>query len=261
MKLSLVALTAVTLVSASASAAPAFEGILEMKMTSPNGAGSARISVGKGGVRSEMNVENRDMPMKMTMLMKAKEPDVAYSLDEASKTYGVIDIKASREMTKRQTPAKYTAKKLGKEKVGGWDTVHAEVVDDRGTKIDVWTSKEILDIDAMARVMGPQAPADEGLMKALKDIGADGFFVKLVHKQSGAPSESMTMELVKVEKRSLPASTFEIPAGYTKREAAVPGMGGMPPEMEKQLREQLKNLTPEQRKQLEAMMKGKGGAR
>ncbi|MCK6552871.1 DUF4412 domain-containing protein [Myxococcota bacterium] len=249
-------LTVVALAPLSASAAPAFEGVLEMKMTSPGGSGTARVSIGKGGVRSEMSVESREMPMKMTTLMKAKEPDVAYAIDDASKSYGVIDVKAGREMAQRRAPAKYTAKKLGTEKIAGWSTVHAKLTDDRGTHIDVWTSKEILDIDAMSKVMGPQTPADEGLMKALKDVGADGFFVKLVQRSSGG--DEMTLELVKVEKKSLPASTFEIPAGYTKRETGMPGMGGMPPEMERQIREQMKNLTPEQKKQLEEMMKGQG---
>ena len=56
------------------------------------------------------------------------------------------------------------------------------------------------------------------------------------------------MELVKLDRRSVPASTFEIPAGYTEAKA---GMGMMSPEQQKRMQDQLSKITPEQRKAYE----------
>ena len=65
----------------------------------------------------------------------------------------------------------------------------------------------------------------------------------------------MKWELVKAEKRALPASTFEVPAGY--KETSMMGTM-MSPEQQKQMEDAMKNMTPEQRKMMEEMMK-KGG--
>ena len=83
---------------------------------------------------------------------------------------------------------------------------------------------------------------DEGsMMKALKDARAEGFFVKMVTREKGKTEPLTTMELTKAEKKSLPASMFEVPTGYAKQE----GMMGAA----------MENLTPEQKKQMEEMMK------
>jgi hypothetical protein len=68
----------------------------------------------------------------------------------------------------------------------------------------------------------------------------------------------MTMELVSADRRSVPASTFAIPAGYTKSESMMPMAN---PEMQKQMRDAMKNMSPEQRKQMQEMMKRHGGGR
>ncbi len=67
---------------------------------------------------------------------------------------------------------------------------------------------------------------EEALLKALKEAGADGMPLKSI--ATTADGTKVTMEVVKVNKKSLPASTFEIPAGYTKSEGGLMGMmGGM----------------------------------
>ena len=98
---------------------------------------------------------------------------------------------------------------------------------------------------------------DEGtFLKALRDDGADGFFVKMVTREKGKPEPTSTMELTKVEKKSVPASLFEIPPGYTKQEGMLGAAGVMAsPEQQEQMRKAMENMTPEQRKQLEEMMK------
>jgi hypothetical protein len=66
----------------------------------------------------------------------------------------------------------------------------------------------------------------------------------------------MTMELTSLDKKSLPASLFEVPAGYKQTEMAI---GGLTPEQQKALADarerMLKNMTPEQRKKYEDAIK------
>lgn len=252
------AFVAVAALPGAARAAGPFEGTLEMKVTAKMGGGHVMVYISKAGMRSEIDMQAHDTPMKMVMLMKSSNKDVAYNIDEKTKTYGELDLAKSRERAKGMAPHKYTAKKLGKEKVAGYDCVHALVTDDKGGESEVWTNKDIVDYDSMARLMGPNVAADESLMKSLKEVGAEGFMVKMVHRQKGSEENGMTMELVKAEKKSLPASLFEIPAGYTKREgpAGVGGMGNLPPEIQEKLRERMKNMTPEQ---IEAMKKAMQG--
>ena len=105
---------------------------------------------------------------------------------------------------------------------------------------------------------GNPGKAAIGVVKALKDSGADGLPLKsIITTEDGTKA---TMEVVKVDKKSLPASTFEIPAGYTKSAGGMMDMmGGMSgpqaDEAKKRMDEALKNMSPEQREMIEKMMK------
>ena len=65
-----------------------------------------------------------------------------------------------------------------------------------------------------------------------------------------------TMEFTRLEKHSVPASSFEIPSGY-KEQSLAGNM--MTPEQQQKMNEQLDKLSPEQRKMVEEMMKKRGG--
>jgi hypothetical protein len=91
-------------------------------------------------------------------------------------------------------------------------------------------------------------------MKALVDAGLEGFPIRWTTKGQGRGD--MTMELVSAKRQSVPASTFEVPAGYTKSESLVPFSN---PEIDKKMKEALDKMTPEQRKQFEEMMKKRSG--
>src|SRR5664280_1636285 len=105
------------------------------------------------------------------------------------------------------------------------------------------TSKDLLGLsyESMKGLMRRGAQDEGSMMKALKDARAEGFFVKMVTREKGKTEPLTTMELTKAEKKSLPASMFEVPTGYAKQE----GMMGAA----------MENLTPEQKKQMEEMMK------
>ncbi len=263
--------TLLTLLLAAGPAFAQFEGILEMKMTTAGqdaegGGGTMLAAVSKAGTRCEMNMQMGGMTMKTVTLQKADEPDVLYRVDDANKTYTEIDFAKVRELaSRRQQPSQYTVEKLGQETLLGYKTQHVLVKektsgDADGLTMEMWTAKDLLEYATLSKMqmrLG-KGSGDEALVKALKDAGADGVPLKSITTTPAGPK--VIMEVVKVDKKSLPASTFEIPAGYTKSEGGMMGMmGGMSgpqaDEAKKRMNEALKNMTPEQREMVEKMMK------
>jgi hypothetical protein len=248
-----------------------FEGVLEMKMTIAGkdsdigGGGTMNVAVGKAGFRSEMNMQMGAMEMKMVMLQKKDTPDTLYQINDAGKSYTETDLAKMREMAgQQQDSGKYTVEKLGQENILGYKTQHVLVKENnagtgKGMTTELWTAKELLDYETFSKMQVRQGrKGGVALAKALKDVGADGLPLKsIVTTEDGG---KVTMEVVKVDKKSLPASAFEIPAGYTKSAGGMMDMmGGMSgpqaDESSKRMNEALKNLTPEQREQVEKMMK------
>ncbi|HTS01959.1 MAG TPA: DUF4412 domain-containing protein [Thermoanaerobaculia bacterium] len=257
------------LAGAALAATPAlaqFEGELTMKITTPGGSGTGRAFVSKAGARSELDIQTAQMPFKMTTLVKTANPDVMYMINDAQKTYAEMDLKRMREQAAKMRGGRaadtWVVKKLGRETVNGYSCEHVLVTrsNDAKTEQEWWTSKDVagLTYDSMRGLFRQRNQADEGLMKALRDAGADGFVVRMVTREKGKPAPIATMELTKAERKSLPASLFEIPSGYTKQEGMLGTAGVMAsPEAQEQMRKAMENMTPEQRKQIEDMMKAR----
>jgi len=188
------------------------------------------------------------MPIHMTTLMRFATPDVMYLINDKARTYSEVDTKKAREQAAKMTGDKdkeaYSVKVLGSEKVLGYSTKHV-LLSRPGDKseMEAWTTKDLLGLsyESMKGLMRRGAQDEGSMMKALKDARAEGFFVKMVTREKGKTEPLTTMELTKAEKKSLPASMFEVPTGYAKQE----GMMGAA----------MENLTPEQKKQMEEMMK------
>ncbi len=149
---------------------------------------------------------------------------------------------------------------LGKETVNGYSSEHVLVTraEDAKSEQELWTSKDIsgLSYESMRGLMRRGNQSDEGMMKALRDAGVDGFVVKMITREKGNPAPLATMELTKVERKALKAALFEIPAGYAKKEGMMGAASVMaPPGANDEMRKAMEGLTPEQRKQIEEMMK------
>jgi hypothetical protein len=256
-----------------------FEGTLDMKMTTEgaggefSGSGTMHAAVSKAGARCEMNMQMGPMAMKMVVLQKTASPDVLYYIDDANRTYSEMDLARLREMAgQAQKSRKYSVEKLGQENILGHKTQHVLVKEQKpdggnGETIEAWTANDLLDYATFSKWQGRpgKGGGQEALAKALKDAGADGLPLKSI--ATTPDGTKVTMEVMKLDKQTLPASTFEIPAGYTKSEGGLMGMmGGMSAprgdeakkQMEKarqQMDEALKNMTPEQREMIEKMMK------
>jgi hypothetical protein len=252
------------LAAAALAAAPAlaqFEGEIDMKITGPGMTGTGKVFVSKAGSRSEMDMQTANMPVHMATLMRFSTPDVMYLINDKAKTYSEMNLKKTRESAARMTGEKepYTAKVLGSEKILGYSTKHVLLsrAGDR-SEMEVWTTKDLLGLsyESMRGLMRRGPGDDDGAMiKALRDAGAEGFFVRMVTREKGKAEPMTTMELTKAEKKSLPASLFEVPAGYQKQEGMMGAAGVVSPEAAEQMRKAMENMTPEQRKQLEEMMK------
>jgi hypothetical protein len=246
-------------------AAAQWEGSIEMKITGSDVNGSANALVGKAGARMQMQMTNAQAQqagqgtVKMTVLTRTSEPDVSYMINDAQKSYAKIDLKKMEEMVpKAEREKKWTVKRLGPDKVAGYACDRALLSQEGSqTENEVCVSKDILASAALMNT-GRRGASGESLAKALKANGLEGMPIRMVMREKGKPEAKMTWELVKAEKRSLPASTFEVPPGYKETDA----MGVMlSPEQKKQMDDAMKNMTPEQRKMIEEMMKKQGGGR
>jgi hypothetical protein len=240
-----------------AAAAPAFagsfNGVVEMSFSNDKhpGGGTHKLSIGDGGMLSELHATDPAMgAVDRKTLIKRATPDKAYMIDDASKSYAEITIPPPQS----DASETWTVKKLGNEKIAGYDSVHAMATSSTGKSIELWAAKDIMDAAEFDKAQGGQKlPA--GLMKAMKDAGADGFLAKIVQK--GPDGSTTTMQVTKVTKGGVPASTFDIPSGYAKKD---PQSLAMPPDMQKKIEEKMKSLTPEQRAAMEKALQGQGAA-
>src|SRR5450759_3646599 len=254
------------LAGAALAAAPAFaqfEGQIDMKITAQGGVtGTGKVFVSKVGSRTELDMETARMPIHMTTLMRFSTPDVMYLINDKAKTYSEVDTKKAREQAAKMAGDKdkeaYSVKVLGSEKVLGYSTKHVLLSrpSDK-SEMEVWTTKDLLGLsyESMKGLMRRGAQDEGSMMKALKDARAEGFFVKMVTREKGKTEPLTTMELTKAEKKSLPASMFEVPTGYAKQEGMMGAAGVVSPEAAEQMRKAMENMTPKQRKQMEEMMK------
>ena len=257
-----------------------FEGIAEMKISTTgagkeqmtmNGTGKTYIS--KVGWRSEIEMSNPEMskmtggkPFRMVMFGKLAEPDIAYSINDAMKTYAVINTKEMRDLAGKieKKEKKFSVTKLGKDSVAGLPCENVRVKEDQGKQeIEACVSKEFLSGDWLRAMQRGGRGGD--WMKALKDSGIEGYPVRMAMTMKDQPGVKTTMEITKVDRRSVPASMFVVPPGY--KETSMMGNFAQTPEQakqmedaQKQLQKAMENMTPEQRKMIEEMMKKQGAA-
>jgi len=244
------------------------EGVAEMKGMIHTERGESiglvtRAWVGKAGSRVEITTDLSQiagrsdrsaagMPTSHTevMIYKNSEPGTTYMLNTERKTYSVFQSSSGEKGDTKAEP--YTVTKLGRDTVAGYSCEKAVVKRPSARdEMEVCVSKDLgasaAWLDAMSR-----RQRGGGLFKALTDAGLTGFPIRWVVRRAGEKEATTTLELVRFEKTSVPASTFEVPAGYTK---AAGYENRMTPEQEEAMKKAMENMTPEQRKQFEEMLK------
>ncbi len=214
------------------------------------------MSISAIGARNDMDIQIPGLGAnRMTTLTRFKNPNILYRINDQAKTYSEIDTgKATETVARQGAEDSYTVKKLGKETIQGYSCERILITSSRGTaETEMWMTKDLFFENSyrMLEGLGRGAPKS-GIMKAMKDQNLEGFVVKMVTREKPGAPAAMTMELVKAERKSLPASLFEIPAGYIKDDS---GMGMLPKDAQDRMKEMLKNLPPEQREMLEKKMR------
>lgn len=267
-------LAAAALAASAATAATAasgqFEGEATFKIVSRRESGgtidgTARMFSSKTGFRMEWEMQTgstrKGAPaqVKMVMLAKLPSPDKVYLINDANRTYSVWDTKSARQERKDDPKETYTVEKLGTDRVAGYPCQSVRVTSSKGSAFDVCVTKEFGGSSDWLAAMNRHDPNASSWLKALKDGGIEGSPIRWSIRRKGSPEPTMVMELVRADKKSLPAALFEVPAGYQETGLAL---GGLTPEQEKALGDRrtnreksLEKMTPEQRKQYDEMMK------
>lgn len=209
------------------SSAPAlaaeFEGILEMKLLVDPEAkggwkgGTVRILVSKAGMRSEVVAQTARQPIQLVSLVRASEPTVTYTLDEATKTYQKLDNTEAPDKPAGEAPA---LKRLGQEKLLGRTVEHVLLTSSaKGKEEELWIDTTL--VPPARFVSAFERDGGDDWWTALKAAGLQGIPLKIVFRSTAKGSKGTGVEATRLERKSLPASTFDIPAGY--REAKGPG--------------------------------------
>lgn len=185
-----------------------------------------------------------------TMIQKLSEPDKLYIVNDASRSYSVMDLAKTRQDTPR-SDEKWSVKRGGRGSVAGVACENATMTSSKGGTVDACVATEVMSSMSWWSAMNRQGSGQGTWVKAMDDAGLRGLPVRMVVKSAdGKPS--VDMELVSLERRSVPSSMFEIPASYKQTST---GMAVMSPEQQKMMNDALSKMTPEQRKAYEDAMK------
>lgn len=155
----------------------------------------------------------------MVGISRISKPNYSMILDDEDKTYSLNII----DTALINSGNKYTVTKIGSETVGGFPCVHAKLTSSGRNKMDmdIWTSMSVPGYSLMEKMMTTsKSMVTPEMFNALKQAGADGYFVKIEIKNKNISSETL---LTKVEQKNLPASLFAIPAGYAESGYGVMG--------------------------------------
>jgi hypothetical protein len=218
---------------------------------SPN-AYRAEMQMTMGGRTEARRGQKTPATLHMKMIQKFSEPDRIYSINDENRTYSITDLASQGDPTRSHES--YTVRKLGTMRIAGLSCQNALVTSSTGSEMEVCVTNEVAVSGNWLTVMARQQGRTGNWGKALADAGIKaGFPIRWTARSKDRPGDAV-MELVKLEKKPVPVSMFQIPAGYRETSAS---MVGASPEQQKQIDDALSKLTPEQRKAYEDAMKGR----
>jgi Domain of unknown function (DUF4412) len=152
---------------------------------------------------------------RMQVLGHAGMPRYSVILYPDSKSYvfNIVDtaaINAGGSMT-------YQVVKVGSETVLGYNCTHSKLTifsagQKSGITEDIWTSTAVPGYAELKKMFLNQNITPK-MMQALEAAGCDGSFVKM---DMQTKTFSMDMQLITADRKTFPASMFQIPAGYTQ---------------------------------------------
>jgi hypothetical protein len=259
MRLAVLCLT----LAATSALAGDFEGIITGKPTNTDvkkaGVGSMKMYIAPAGLRmevvGEVDAQGKGdagaTPFQMIILWRMAEPGVTYMINDVAKAYMKHDLtKAKAEAAAKEPPK---IEKLGKATYLGRPVERVKVISESHTE-ELWVDTSLhFPAGAVAALSQDRGMANAS-WRALEKAGVAGIPLKQLNADGTSGWEASS-----VEKKSLPASLFQLPAGF--HEAKDP-LDMAPPsqqaELKKRRDEALQKMTPEQRQKLEEMMKKYG---
>lgn len=179
-----------------------------------------------GSMRVEMDIENSAMKGKssgtIVTIAHSDKPDESISIDDSAKTYSINHFNDKDFNTGEKITS--TATKVGEEKILGFNSVHARIISNKSIgslysdidTLDIWRSNDVPQQPAIKELMDKfnskgMAMYSSDVANQLEQMGCKGFTTKLeIHSKNASVTEMLT----KVEHRDLPASMFQVPAGY-----------------------------------------------
>ena len=197
---------------------------------------------------------------RMVMIQRLSEPDRIYQVNDEKKTYSVTNLAKEKEKEASKGPErKWKVEKQGRDTVAGFSCEKAVLTAEDGDQTEVCIAGDLVPSASWLAAWNRREEQSTPL-KALKDAGINGFPVRWIFRHRGSRDITSSVELVHFEKKSPPASIFEIPADYREVKASVNTL--LTPEQQQQMKEMrkkaLENMTPEQRQKYEEYMKQHG---
>jgi Domain of unknown function (DUF4412) len=253
----------VTALCLAALPALAFEGVIETKMNASGPASAQGMSIAGNGkiylkglnsrMEQEMKLPGASGPMKQVVIHRSDE-GVTYIVNDANRTYQKVG--SDKDEQPSGETSKWTVKKLGKETIAGRSTEHVQVSQQGKNPMELWVDTKLVSSGDLEKAFAAGDRRAGGWWKALKEAGVPGVPLKVVAKHEG--DTGMTWEATSVKAQSVSDSLFKVPDGYTEGRSASTGPGTGSPQQQQMRDQMLQRLTPEQRKQVEEMMKQQG---
>lgn len=208
-----VAFVSLAAVPATLTAQGSFEGVITARMAGPQGNSADVTYMIKGG-QFRMDLSGRGMAM--YMVRDAGKSGTMMVMPAQRMYMDISDAQMQGEASSRKAPdLKWTGKT---ETVAGHECEHLLVTDDDGTQFDICAARGMGTFQAMSNAMGRNRQATE----AWQRLGRDVFPLKVQR----VGKSDMSFEVTSIEKKSLDASLFAVPEGFTKMDM---GRMGRPP--------------------------------
>ncbi|MBW8888311.1 MAG: DUF4412 domain-containing protein [Fibrobacteres bacterium] len=214
-----------------------FEGAIDLKLTMESGGGDLRLWMAGERAKLDLAITMNPLPtpLRMAVLLDAKAPRKATLVNDAMKSYSVIDLTDAPGAD--SAGGKYTLKEVGKEKLLGYACTHLTLTRPHEL-VDAWVTQELPDVYGVLRKLqqaNPQFGAADAF-RALDAAGKSGLPMRCIVVRDG---QRVTTEVRKIERRTVPTSMFSVPTGYAQSDLAGAGTSQPTPEQIEQMKKMI----------------------
>lgn len=204
-----------------------FEGIVETKNVTTDEMGKRQEFIMTMWIKKDMvRIETRGGTVPSSTMIYRTDLKKIYMVNDEDKTYFEIsqDEKAEEIYGVGGTSARYSVKKTGKKKVIAGYPCEQFIIKRNNEVTELWGTKKLGQlVRAISKAMGQEhTSVAEGATNEVMKLGI--YPMLSVTNLDGNLIESQ--EVTRIEKKSLDATLFNLPAGY-KKQKSVEMMEGM----------------------------------